>query len=457
MVQRLALLAIMARLLVSPWPVVAQDALRVATTHVTSDFPTSITFHVQANGGSDITKVEVRFSTEHSSCTRVESSGFPDFTPGNEVSAQWTWDVREGGSLPPGVVVRYRWIIEDRTGTVVETPEQRYQVVDERHRWRTTSSDLLNLHWYQGDAAFSAALLDAAEAALDQLESFATVRPARPVDLFIYGSAQELRDAIVFPQEWTGGVSFSGFSIVAIGISPTSLAWGQRAISHELTHVVLDQITFNCFRDIPTWLNEGLATYNESGTGQPQPAYARELQDGIEAGELLSVPSLGGSFPTDAAAARLAYGESLSLVQYLSDTYGAGKLGELLDSFRSGTTADVALEDVYGFDQRGLEEEWRSHIGAPPPPDTDSADAPALPAPIIPTFEPFTLTTPTPDVPGATATATPTAPPQVSVGGCTGGLPPPERAGSRSGRSATLPLAYLLLAGLALGIRRAKH
>src|SRR3972149_7875110 len=82
-----------------------------------------------------------------------------------------------------------------------------------------------------------------------------------PVRLYIYASSADLQGAMIFPQEWTGGVAFSEYGIVIIGITPDAagLEWGKGTISHELTHLVVNQVTFNPYNYLPTWLNEGLA------------------------------------------------------------------------------------------------------------------------------------------------------------------------------------------------------
>jgi len=38
---------------------------------------------------------------------------------------------------------------------------------------------------------------------------------------------------------------------------------GKGAIAHELTHLITAQMTLNPYNDIPTWLDEGLAMYNQ--------------------------------------------------------------------------------------------------------------------------------------------------------------------------------------------------
>ena len=469
MFRRLTLLIVMGLLLASPMPVHTQEALRVLDTHVTSDFPLSITFHVEAQGPADISDAEVRFRVERQSCAQGESSGFAEFDPSGNVATQWNWNMRKGGSLPPGAVVRYHWVLQDASGDVLETPEETYEVVDDRYTWQEIDQDPLTLYWYDSEPAFASPLMSAAQEALDRLEASAGTRPLRPVRLFIYGSSQDLQGALVYPQEWTGGVSFTGFNIVAIGITPASLAWGRRAIAHELTHVIVGQVTFNCFRDIPTWLSEGLATYNEDASGEPLSAYAGALKEAVAAGGLISVRGLSGGFPTAQEDALLAYGESFSLVQYLTEEYGPEKLGALLAMYRSGNTTDVALEQVYGFDQEGLEEEWRRHIGAPPRAQEPPGQTPTPLAPLIPTFELYTLPTPTPPTPKSDsgtpapeATSTPTTAVQeptsavgpASGGGCSGGLPVPTNAGSQELGGAALPMGILGLAGLTFGIRR---
>ena len=465
MLRLLMVLFLFGLLLAPPQLVRAQEDIRVLDTHVTVDFPLSITFHLDAQGPTNISKAELRFLVEQRSCAQVESSGFAQFAPGKQITTQWTWDMRKVGSLPPGALVRYRWSLQDASEEVLETPEETYQVADDRYPWQGMARDMLTLSWYRGDQAFAGALMSAAQEALDRLEASTGTRPIKPVKLFIYGSSGDLQGALVFPQEWTGGVSFSGFSIIAIGISPTSLAWGQRAMAHELTHVVIEQVTFNCFSDIPTWLSEGLATYNEDALGEPLSAYANALDEAMKEGQLLSVRSLGGGFPTAQEEAVLAYGESFSLVQFLTQRYGPEKLGVLLGEFRSGTTADGALRQVYGFDQDGLEAEWRQHIGAPPMAGGSSDRMPTPLVPAIPTFEPFTFATPTPYVessapeptPSATAVLagpTPMVEPSAPGNGCSGGLPLLGKPANPGLESAALPLGPLVLAGLAFGIRR---
>jgi len=184
----------------------------------------------------------------------------------------------------------------------------------------------------------------------------------KPVKIYVYVSSQDLRGAMVFPQEWTGGVAFTRFGTIAIGIAPNNLAWGRRAIAHELAHLVIEQMTLNPYGDLPTWLDEGLAMYAE---GPLEPDLVAFLNEAAAENKLISVRSLSSPFSAYAEEALLSYAQSYSLVDFLVSAYGPDKMLELLNTFREGSSYDGALNRVYGFDMDGLNTLWRDYIGVP--------------------------------------------------------------------------------------------
>ena len=112
--------------------------------------------------------------------------------------------------------------------------------------------------------------MTAAQQGLTRIQNNTGAVPQGQVHVFIYASQQDLLGSMLFPQQWEGGVTFEGYDVIAIGVATSDLSFGQRAVPHELTHWVVHQITFNDYgADLPTWLDEGLATYGE---GQLNPA-----------------------------------------------------------------------------------------------------------------------------------------------------------------------------------------
>jgi hypothetical protein len=229
-------------------------------------------------------------------------------------------------------------------------------------------------------------------------------------------------------QDWAGGIAFSEYNTILIGVPP-SLAdtWGSATVRHELAHLVIGQFSRSCLGGtLPTWLSEGLAVFAE-GEGDDQ--IRADIEDGIQNNNFQPVRSLNGAFPTQDDEARAAYSQSYSLVTFLLESYGQEKMLTLLQSLAGGIGYDTALEQAYGFNADGLEVAWREALGAP------SRQIPPTPTPLtaagIPTAAPLdaarSRSTPTPVSGGATVDLTPTNSPPASAdsrGICGLGLAP---------------------------------
>jgi len=85
----------------------------------------------------------------------------------------------------------------------------------------------------------------------------------------------------------------------------------------------------------------------------------------VDRDQLMSVRSM--TSPTgDPDKVTLFYGEAWSLVSFMVKEYGEEKFAQLYAIFKEGSTTDNALQQVYGFDQGGLEDAWRSSLGLAP-------------------------------------------------------------------------------------------
>jgi len=235
----------------------------------------------------------------------------------------------------------------------------RVRIEDNRYDWRSLTEGKVTIYWYKGDDSFAGELMAVAQGALAWLAEDTGAELEKPVKIFIYANSQDLRESMIFPQEWTGGVAFPRYGIIAIGIAPDDLDWGSRAIAHELTHLVIHQVTFNPYNDLPTWLDEGLAMKAE---GELSEAFASVLHKAEKEDNLVSVQSLSSPFSAYAEESYLAYAESYSLVAFLIDSYGHEKMFKLLGTFRQGSGYDEALEMVYDFDMDGLDAQWRASL-----------------------------------------------------------------------------------------------
>jgi hypothetical protein len=304
--------------------------------------------------------LRLHYTVDRQNYAAVISEGWAQFTPATSVSTGWTWDMRKSG-LPPGAQVEYYWSATDASGNSFESNPATVTFNDARYKWQTITTNPVALEWYNGNRSFADALMTAAQQGLSRIENDTGATPVGNVLIYIYASAQDLQSAQLFPPTWEGGVTFPGYNIIAIGVPTNQLSYGQRAVPHELTHWIVGQITFNSYgAGLPTWLDEGLATYSE---GSLNPTYQAALNSAIQNNLLISVRSLSSPFSPDAQKAYISYGESNSIVTFLIQTYGKSKMMQLLDVFHQGAAYDNALEQVYGFNQDGLDTLWRQSLG----------------------------------------------------------------------------------------------
>jgi hypothetical protein len=265
----------------------------------------------------------------------------------------------KAGGLPPGSGLEYRWKIADASGSTIETSPAHLSFDDTRYDWNSLTEGELTIYCYQEDDDFVAELMAAAQSALVRLAEDTGAELEKPTQFYIYANSNDLRGAMIYPQEWTGGVAYPRLGIIAIGISPTNLEWGKRAIAHELAHMVIHQMTLNPYNDLPRWLDEGLAMYAE---GEMEAVFASVLSRAIANDSLISVQSLSSPFSAYIDKASLSYAQSYSLVEYLIISYGQPKMLELLNTFSQGSSYDAAFEAVYGFDMAGLDSLWREYL-----------------------------------------------------------------------------------------------
>ena len=362
MIKKFVLLALIVCLflgILSPSLVQAQGELTILDSSVQLEFPTKLNFSLSTQSDVNITDIRLHYIVDQLSHAQVTSEVYVEFVPATTVDTSWTWDMRKTGGLPPGTRLEYWWTVADAREDKTETLPVQVQFDDTRYTWRSLTEGEVSIYWYKGDESFARELMATAQEALVRLAEDTGAYLEKPVEAYIYANAQDLQGSMIYPQEWTGGAAFTRHGIIAIGIAPNNLAWGKKAMTHELTHLVIHQMTFNPYNDLPNWLDEGLAMYNEGLLG---PGFATPLSKAVAEERLISVRSLSSPFSAYSEQSILAYAQSWSLVEFLISNYGSNRMLELLNTFRQGSSYDGALEKVYGFDMDGLDALWRDYV-----------------------------------------------------------------------------------------------
>jgi hypothetical protein len=321
-------------------------------------FADQMTFTATASSDAPITQATVFFQ---SGSQPPYARPADPFTPGTIVSLTATIDLTET-KLIPFSTVSYWWEAIDQAGQKARSETQTIRYVDNRFAWQEFASGPARVHWYQGDSGFGSAAANVAAEALPGMVQQIGVEPPAPLDVYIYASLDDLQSAVELAgRDWLGGQARPELGVVLVAIAPgdTARLQTRRDIPHELTHLLTFVAATPNYEAVPRWLDEGLATLNE---GEPNSTQVLAVQDTLAKNKLIPIESLCGAFPTDAAAALLAYGQSRYIVQQIINEYGSAGIQALLAAYRDGATCSGGVERALNITLPELELKWRGAL-----------------------------------------------------------------------------------------------
>lgn len=385
----------------------AQTNEPVVRNEATLNFPTNITFQLDVAPDFPLARAQLTYDVNKVVCLEAEAT-VPVPVEGN--SLEWIWVLSRSGNPPPGATMWWQWTLTDTGGNQFTTPRQTLTFSDERFDWQTVSDSGIQVHWYSNERT-GPLLLAAAVAGLDRLQNEMGIELQNTVQFYIYDDYDDMRQAVLYVQDWAGAVAFDEYNIILMGVPPNIAdTWGVKTVSHELAHLVVGQFGRSCVGGgRPNWLDEGLAVYAE---GEPQADVVTAIEKGLRDNSFEPLRSLTGPFSAHGTEAGIAYSQSYSVVDFMLNTYGQEKMQQLILLLAAGEGYDEALTAVYGFNMDGLELAWREAVGLPP------RDIPPTPTPLTavaqPTFVPLSAPASLPTPPSANE------PPRETSGGSPG-------------------------------------
>lgn len=346
--------------------VVAQSAVDVRESSAESDFPTGVTFLLQAGGPID----EVRLVYEIGP-KGVRNTAPVDCAGGAVVTCTYTLAAGRGADLVPGAELTYFWRVT-QAGETQETQAQSVVYIDDRFDWSTISDGNLTLWWYAGSEEDARSVLAAARESLDRTSALLETTVDFPVKVLYYASAGDMAAATA-PDDSRGTVTLG--EVVYDDTAMVSASEATEDIArHEVAHIVAGAALDGPF-GVPDWLSEGTAVFAQS---RPLQNNLDALEQAIRSNRVFSVRSLSSaSLRSQGTSVSLFYGQAWSLVDFLVTEYGEEQFAALFRAFDAGATTAEALQQVYGFDQDGLENAWRESVGLPPrvAPEVEATEA----------------------------------------------------------------------------------
>jgi len=350
------LLAIATFILCNAWHAQAQSGVELENVTASYRYGEQITFSAHIKSSIQIQQASIVISDEANSLTQTQPLVISE-----DGRAEYRLDVKQN-LLRPFSSVKWAYQFGLADGSTFQSGTYFIRYEDNRFDWQTLENSMLKVHWYNGDASFGQAALNAAQAGLGSNGALMPLDLTQPVDVFIYANSDDLRGTLVLGgEDWVAGHADPALGVVMAVIEPgaeQSIALEQR-IPHELMHVMMYRSVGARYNNLPAWLREGTATLAEI---YPNADYDRALTDAGANNDLIPLKDLCTSFPANAGQAFLAYAESRSFTSSLRDTYGSSGLLNLAAAYADGVDCEHGPERAFGIPLSNLEQKWRSSM-----------------------------------------------------------------------------------------------
>jgi hypothetical protein len=339
----------------------AGGSIEVIETNEEVDFPGNLDLSVTAQGDDKIVEVRLFYRTVGS---RVWAYAYPSFIPSNRITASLNLTGEVSSYLPPGTEVEYYYEITDSQGNILRTYATVVEYTDTRFDWNEVKIGPLTLQYYDQPASRVRSVAKSLEADLERLQRLLKLDQTNEIKGVIYARRSHTLDA--FPQQsrtTTEQQIFQGFAFPSRSLF-LGLGMDRGLIVHETTHLLLSQAMGNNAQLIPSWLDEGFASYMDPTVKVFSGGSLDSRTNPLRAmNTVTGTPHSIGSF----------YQKSLSVVAFMVNDFGEPSFQRFLGHLANGSTMDAALIEVYGFDVDGLDARWAG--------ESSGARAPAPSAP----------------------------------------------------------------------------
>ncbi len=360
---RAALVVFLALSVMIAIPAPASAEVEWSDRQISTENPASLTFGIRATAPDGIASATVSYRVLNPD-GNVGGSLSVEVPSGSTVDLRAELATNDGQRyIPVGSEFVYSWELEDQSGAVTVTPEESFVFLDGRYEWQERTDGDVTVYWYGDNEANAELALQATIDAIADIETLLQVEMPYPVRVAVWRESSEGRAA----QRPRG----SGFeeNVITGGarVSPDVLhiydALGAfvDVARHEAAHLVTKVAGDGPFTRLPSWLDEGTAVYAQNSPG----GYEVAVEFAITSDQTMRIRSM--TAPTNRPElVNLFYGQSWHVVRFMIEAYGEDPFAELFAVIKEGSTTDSALTEVYGFDQDGLYNAWREHVGLEP-------------------------------------------------------------------------------------------
>ncbi|MEX0762174.1 MAG: hypothetical protein WD208_03895 [Dehalococcoidia bacterium] len=342
----------------------SHSASRVTQQSHTIDFGQQITVTLQAeNDDADI--VDIRAFYRPRGPGNIQSYSYADFTPGRAVTASSSISTGGANYFPPGTEFEVYFEITDSTGMSIQTEPQVIEYLDPGIDWKRQADGPLTVVYYNISDGEIEGLLDAAQEQLPAMARMTGVEEIPDFKAVVFPSVQAATPS--FPpvsQTATDNHFFAGFAMARYGLFVQGEP-SQSTFVHELSHLLVASVVRSTLAtQAPSWLDEGLAVYSETGSRQPTES---SVASAAAENRLLPLRNMN-RIPGQRDQIAVFYPQSGNFVGYLVEQFGEESMGAMLQNLNAGQRLDDAFAEAFGESMADVENEWRTSVGAQPLP-----------------------------------------------------------------------------------------
>ncbi|MCA1588612.1 MAG: hypothetical protein LC744_08180 [Chloroflexi bacterium] len=290
-------------------------------------------------------------------------------------SATYVWNTA-AEYVAPNTLVTYQWRATEGDEVLLSDPGTiRYEDDRPGLDWESAQLGETTVHWY-GDAEPQAVRFgELAALGVEQGEALLGTELAGPVDVFIYDSRDDFFGALgPGAREWTGAAAFNEIRTIFMWLEGGPPEYLETAMLHEITHIVFFDATHNPYSDPASWINEGIATWSETGDAVDQTAFVRSR---ASAEGLFAFEAITERFPIGDLGGNLSYAQGTAMIDFIVDRYGPESIARLTAAYREGASDEEALQAATGISPQELYDAFYAEFGV-------QAPTPVEPEPIAP-------------------------------------------------------------------------
>lgn len=379
----------------SPVSAAGVGALTIAEQSVVIDYGKKITISTDVVTEADENEIQVvRALFRPRGGSTIWAYSYPEFSVDNSMISL-TFDIPTGpGSYyPPGTEFDLEievTLTSDETSSARSTEPIEY--LDPDRDWQRVAGNGFTIVYYGVSRASVEELVATIDHRIPTLETTIGVSDPPDFKAVVFPSIQDATPS--FPpvsQTATDQFLFAGFAQPQYRLFVQG-QMNSTTFTHELAHLyVHEAVSSSLASNMPSWLNEGLARFLESGSSEQSNA---RLRASVRPDELLSLKHMG-TIPGKRSDVFIFYPQAGAFVGYLVEEFSHATMAEFLAAMNGGSPLTTAFEEIYGKSLYEVENDWREMFNAAPFPlpsataepeaavDTTDSAARSTPVPLL--------------------------------------------------------------------------